>query len=54
MKKSFTTIFGVVLLCWIAASFVDINLHNNPFSENYLQYSCWNVIEIIENIKELV
>lgn len=31
------------LIIWLFASIVDVNLHNNPNTENYKNYSDWNL-----------
>lgn len=43
------TIIGIVLLIWIAASFIDIATKNHSSDKNYKNYSDWNVIILFEN-----
>lgn len=55
--KKFENMFGVVcavLFIWIVASFIDVNAHNNLFSENYGVLSSWNMFEIMFNLIERV
>jgi hypothetical protein len=46
MKKFFN------YLVWLAVSWIDTNEHNDPFSEDYKNYSQWNAFEVIRNLKE--
>ena len=48
MKKitNVVAVLSVVFVLWIMVSFVDINMHNSPFSPDYQDYSCWNFFTI--------
>lgn len=37
----------VLVLVWIVASFIDINLHNHPFTANYQHFAKWNAFILI-------
>lgn len=39
----------VLIVLWVFLSIVDINLHNDPFSDNYKSYQSWNIFEILFN-----
>lgn len=50
MKKAISnvlTIVSVLLLLWLAMSFIDVNIHNNPLSDNYQNFASWNIFELI-------
>lgn len=36
-------VIEILLLIWIVASFIDVNLHNNYFNPNYQQFADWNL-----------
>lgn len=41
-----TAVFMIICLfaaIWFTASFIDTNLHNQPFKENYQDYADWNI-----------
>ena len=53
MKKKLlnaATIISVVLIAWIVISFIDINLHNNPFESGYTNYLSWNFFLLVEKL----
>ena len=35
-------VFAFIAL-WFFASVIDINLHNDPFTENFGEYAYWNL-----------
>ena len=37
----------IVALIWLVASFVDVNMHNGIFSDNYQQYASWNLFAML-------
>ena len=39
-------VLGVILMIWIAVSFVDVNAHNDVFADDYKDYFSWNFFEI--------
>ena len=41
------TVIGVSFLLWVFISWVDINNHNDPFNENYQDYSSWNYFTLV-------
>lgn len=41
------TITGISFLLWVFVSWIDINNHNDPFNENYKDYSNWNYFTLI-------
>lgn len=46
MKKiisNMLVIGAILFLTLLLFSFIDVNLHNNPNSNNYNQYADWNV-----------
>ena len=46
MKKiifNMLVIGAILFLILLLFSFIDVNLHNNPNSNNYNQYADWNV-----------
>lgn len=45
--KNLFTVFGIILVVWIIASWVDINCHNDPFTNDYQDYSSWNYFNLI-------
>jgi hypothetical protein len=50
MKKAISnllTIVSVLLLLWVAMSVFDVNIHNNPLSDNYQNFASWNIFELI-------
>jgi hypothetical protein len=50
MKKVISnvlTIAGVLFLLWVAMSVIDVNIHNNPLSDNYQNFASWNLFELI-------
>lgn len=49
MKKFFIAILTICLL-WIMFSIIDVNMHNNPFDNDYKNYSKYNLFIIIEDI----
>jgi hypothetical protein len=55
MKKFFNylvCLLGFCFIVWLAVSWIDTNEHNDPFSEDYKNYSQWNAFEVIRNLKE--
>ena len=40
-------VVGILLTLWIVISFIDINFHNSPFSEDYLHYANWNFFSLV-------
>lgn len=48
MTKIFTAFkflffsLGTLFTLWIVVSFIDINMHNDPFAEDYKEYQEWN------------
>ena len=49
MKKLANIFVGVsvAFFIWFICSFINFNMCNNPFSENYQQFAPWNLISII-------
>lgn len=46
MKKIISNMFligAILFLALLLFSFIDVNLHNNPNSNDYKQYADWNV-----------
>ena len=46
MKKIISNMFligAILFLILLLFSFIDVNLHNNPNSNDYKQYADWNV-----------
>ena len=46
MKKIISNMFfigAILFLILLLFSFIDVNLHNKPNSENYKRYADWNV-----------
>lgn len=37
-----------ILFMWVVASFFDINIHNDPLSKNYQNFSDWNFFILME------
>lgn len=57
IKKFFSfivTLIVIAFLIWLVISWIDINQHNNPFSNDYLNYAKWNLFEIFHKVKELI
>lgn len=44
-----SVVLSIALVLWIAASFVDITKHNDPFENDFQQFSKWNIIIMFEN-----
>lgn len=36
-----------LILAYFLASFIDVNLHNRPFTDSYGDYADWNIFTII-------
>lgn len=36
-------VFFVLFWVWVLASFIDVNLHNQPFSAGYQHFADWNL-----------
>ena len=52
MKKkilNLSTIISVMFMLWFVASFIDVNLYNTPFTDNYGQFANWNLFAILFN-----
>lgn len=49
-KENILLVLAAIVILWGVASFVDINLHNNPMEEDYKDYASWNFFTIIENL----
>ena len=49
MKKLVNMFVGVsvAFFIWFICSFINFNMCNNPFSENYQKFASWNLISII-------
>ena len=50
MKKAILnvlTVIAILFFLWVGMSVIDVNRHNNPFSENYQNYAEWNMFELI-------
>lgn len=46
MKKIISNMFligAILFLALLLFSFIDVNLHNDPNSNDYKQYADWNV-----------
>ena len=46
MKKFlsvFSTFLSVAFLVWVVLSFINVNLHNDPFGTEYQQFANWNL-----------
>lgn len=52
-KKIITVIgiLGVLLMIWIAVSFIDVNMHNDVFADDYKNYASWNFFEVFFGVK---
>lgn len=48
--KAIIKILVIMVTLWFILSIIDVNLHNNPMRENYLNYSKYNLFTIVENI----
>lgn len=46
---NFFAVLGVVIVLWIAASFVDVTIHNSPFDENSQQFHKWNIVVLLDD-----
>lgn len=40
-------VLSVLFVVWVAASWIDINQHNNVFDDDYKDYASWNLFEIV-------
>lgn len=38
----------VLVVLWVLMSIIDINIHNDPFSDSYKSYQSWNLFELID------
>lgn len=47
-RMSITLILFMFTL-WAAASFIDVNMHNDIFMENYGEFANWNLFSIFKN-----
>lgn len=50
MKKAISnvlTVIAILFLLWVAMSVFDVNIHNNPLSDNFQNYAKWNMFELI-------
>lgn len=43
-------IVSAALLIWMAASWADVLLHNDPWSGDF-QYAAWNIFKILEEMR---
>ena len=41
------TVICILILAYFLASFIDTNLHNQPFTDSYGNYADWNIFNII-------
>ena len=37
-----------IFALWAAASFIDVNMHNDIFMENYGEFANWNLFTIFQ------
>ena len=47
VRMSITLILFMFTL-WAAASFIDVNMHNDIFMENYREFANWNLFTIFQ------
>lgn len=40
-------LLGIILAFWIIASIFDTNIHNQPFTNDYGDFSAWNIFHIL-------
>ena len=45
--KNFLVICSLVFFVWLFASFVDMNICNDPFSNSYQQFAEWNIFYLM-------
>ena len=46
---NFVTIICIIVSFWFLASIIDTNLHNDPISHNYQDFSSWNIFILLSN-----
>lgn len=46
MMKKIRNVVCMVLMVWVIASFIDVNLHNDITKENCGQVSSWNLFNL--------
>jgi uncharacterized membrane protein YukC len=44
------SVIGIIFAIWVTFSWIDTNKHNNPMSEEYLNYSQWNFFEMVSEL----
>jgi hypothetical protein len=49
MKKVIPCLISILFIIWIIASVVDVNLHNQVFSETYQNFATWNLFTILHD-----
>ena len=40
-------LISIIFILYIVLSFIDTNIHNDVCSKNFLQYSSWNLFNIL-------
>lgn len=46
---NFVTIICIIVSFWFLASIIDANLHNDPLSTNYQDFSSWNIFILLSD-----
>ena len=41
------SVICILFFAYLLASFIDTNLHNQPFTDSYGNYADWNIFNII-------
>ena len=41
------SVICILFFAYLLASFIDVNLHNHPFTDSYGNYADWNIFTII-------
>lgn len=49
ISRMFITLILLTFALWAAASFIDVNMHNDIFMENYGEFANWNLFSIFKN-----
>ena len=46
--RMFIVLILFIFALWAAASFIDVNMHNDIFMENYGEFANWNLFTIFQ------
>lgn len=45
--QAFAILICIMICVWFLASFIDVNMHNDYFSEGYGDFAKWNVFALL-------